>query len=316
MNLLCSLATGYILFVFSERVFWTVWRPGDTLGDLVITWLAYTVAAYLFLAAASWSRANDLWSVFLAGALYGWIVEGGLIHTLYGTEASAPFPLSICITGLSWHALITVVLGWWATGRALTANRWQPLIGISLAIGVYWGLWAMFPRQETPAILTTGPAFLLNASLLTLGLVFSWWLSFRCGLPQFQPGIVGTGFCTAVVALFFSQHVRTLGVLPLVIFPSVLSLALVPLVLHRRSVPFSASAYLFPGHFHPRWLPIIGLIPCVATMVYSLAAACHLDRFPISTVIYYGLTGPIGFLLLILATFFSIRRFRFAVATN
>ena len=93
-NLVCALATGYILFAFSERMFWTVWRPGDRLAELIITWLAYSVAAYLFLAAVSSFRANDVWSVFLAGALYGWIVEGGLIHTLYGTEPSAPFPVS------------------------------------------------------------------------------------------------------------------------------------------------------------------------------------------------------------------------------
>ena len=68
-NLLCALATGYILFVFSERLFWTVWRPTDSPLDFVVTWLAYSVAAYLFLAAVSWSRADDFWSIFLAGAV-------------------------------------------------------------------------------------------------------------------------------------------------------------------------------------------------------------------------------------------------------
>ena len=57
-NLLYALATGYILFVFSERLFWTVWRPNDQLLDLTITWLAYSVVAYLFLAAVAWSRAR------------------------------------------------------------------------------------------------------------------------------------------------------------------------------------------------------------------------------------------------------------------
>jgi len=31
------LANGYILFFFSERVFWSFWRPGDTLSELLIT---------------------------------------------------------------------------------------------------------------------------------------------------------------------------------------------------------------------------------------------------------------------------------------
>lgn len=309
-NLLCALTSGYILFVFSERLFWTVWRPDDSFVEHVITWLAYSVAAYLFLAAVSWSGANDCWSIFLAGALYGWIVEGGLICTLYGTEASAPFPLSIAITGLSWHALISVMLGWWGTGRALTAARPRQLVWISLVIGVFWGVWAMFPRRETPPILTTAPAFLLNAALLTLGLMASWWVGFRAGLREFSPGKLGVSFCAIIVVLFFSQHVVRLGFLPLVVFPGVLSLALVPLWFHRRFVRSSSAIDLFTGCCHPRWVPIIGLIPCVATMVYCLATACHLDRLPLAAIVYYAVTGPIGFVMLILATFVSIRRGR------
>ena len=309
-NLLCALATGYILFLFSERMFWTVWRPDDSLVEQIITWLAYSVAAYLFLAAVSWSRANDAWSIFLAGALYGWIVEGGLIHTLYGTEASAPFPLSISITGLSWHSLISVMLGWWATGRALTATSPRQLVWVSLTIGVFWGIWAMFPRRETPPVLTSVPAFLLNAGLLTLGLVASWWISFRAGLREFRPGRLGTLSCAMIVGLFFSQHVLRLGMLPLLVFPSVLGFALVMLSLHRRYTQCSPATELFPGSCHSHWLPMIGLIPCVATTVYWLAVACHLDRLPVSTIVYYGLTGPMGFLMLILATQVTIRRVR------
>lgn len=309
-NLQIALATGYILFVFSERLFWTVWRPGDALADLVVTWLAYSAIAYLFLAVVAWSRANDFWSVFLAGAFYGWVVEGGLIYTLYGTESSAPFPISISITGLSWHASISVMVGWWATGTALTASRPRQLVWISLAIGIFWGLWAMFLLRETPPIVTPVPVFLANAALLTLGLMASWWASFRAGVREFRPGGLGIVLCALVVGLFYTQYVRMLGVLPLVVFPVVLSLALVPLYLHRRRAKRSSVPSLFSGSFHTGRLPIMGLIPCVATVVYYLAAASRMDRLPINIIVYYVLTGPIGFLLLILAILVSIRRSR------
>ena len=309
-NLLCALATGYILFVFSERLFWTAWRPGDSLVDQIVTWLVYSVAAYLFLAVIAWSRANDFWSVFLAGAFYGWIIEGGLIYTLYGTEPSAPFPVSISITGLAWHASISVMVGWWATGWALTVSRPRQLVWISLAIGIFWGLWAMFLLRETPPIVTPVPVFLANAALLTLGLMASWWVSFRAGVREFRPGGFGIVLCTLVIGLFFVQHVRMLGVLPLVVFPIALSLALVPLYRHRRYAKLSSAANLFSGSFHASRLPIMGLIPCVATVVYCLAAASGMDRLPINVIVYYVLTGPIGFLLLILAICASIRRGR------
>lgn len=311
-NLLLALATGYILFVFSERIFWTVWRPNDVLAEQVITWLAYSVAAYLFLAAVSWFRANDVWSIFLAGALYGWTVEGGIIYTLYGTEASAPFPLSISITGLSWHALISVMLGWWATGRALTATSLRPLVLNSLAIGIFWGVWAMFPRRETPPILTPVPAFLANAGMLTLGLMASWWLSFRSGRERFRPGRFGVGFCVIIIGLFFSQHVIKLGSLPLIVFPSVLCAALIPLSFHCRYVLSTSTAGLVRGSYRPRRLTVLGLIPIVATIVYWLATVCQLDRLPIATIVYYALTGPGGLLMLILAMFISVRKGRVA----
>jgi hypothetical protein len=309
-NLLCALATGYILFVFSERLFWTAWRPDDSLVDQVVTWLAYCAIAYLFLAVVAWSRANDFWSVFLAGAFYGWVVEGGLIHTLYGTEPSAPFPVSISITGLSWHASISVMVGWWATGRALTASRPRQLVWISLAIGIFWGLWAMFLLRETPPIVTPVPVFLANAAVLTLGLMASWWVSFRAGVREFRPGGFGVVLCTLAVCVFYAQHVRMLGVLPLVVFPVVLSLAFVPLYLHRQRAKLSSASSLFSGSFHTDRLPIMGLIPCVAPVVYCFAAASRMDRLPINMIVYYVLTGPIGFLLLILAIFVSIRRVR------
>ncbi len=309
-NLLCALATGFILFVFSERIFWTAWRPNDSLVEQIVMWLLYSVAAYLFLAVVAWSRANDFWSIFLAGATYGWVVEGGLSYTLYGTEPSAPLPLSISITGLSWHALISVMVGWWATGRALTVSRPRQLVWISLAIGIFWGVWAMFLLRETPPIETTVPAFFLNAVLLTLGLMASWWVSLRAGVREFRPGGLGLVLCTLVVGLFFAQHVLILGVLPVVVFPMVLGLALVPLYHHRRYAKLSSPSDPFLGSFHTGRLPIMALIPCVATVVYCLAAASGMERLPINTIVYYFLTGPIGLLLLILAIFVSIRRGR------
>ncbi len=298
-NLVCTLATGYILFVFSERLFWTVWREGDSLVDLTITWLAYSAIAYLFLATVCWSRADDFWSMFLAGAFYGWLVEGGLIHTLYGTQPSAPFPVSISITGLSWHALLSVMVGWWATSRALTASRASGLVGISLAVGVFWGIWAMFPRRETPPIITPVPEFFVNAAILTLGLMASWWLSFRARVREFRPGWFGLVLCTLLIGLFYVQYVLMLGVLPLVVLPSLLGVALATLYCHRRQRV--RSMQVFSGDLRTSRLPILGLVPVTATLVYSIATSLGMDRVPVSTIVYYFLTGPAGIVLLILA---------------
>jgi hypothetical protein len=297
-NLCCTLATGFILFVFSERLFWTVWKDGDSLAELSITWLAYSVITYLFLATVYWSRADDFWSMFLAGAVYGWLVEGGLIDTLYGTQRSAPFPVSISITGLSWHALLSVMVGWWGTGRALAAAQPWRLVAISLCVSIFWGVWAMFPRRETPPIITPVPEFFLNAAILTAGLAASWWVSFRAGVRDFRPGWFGVLLCTLLVGLFYVQHVLKLGVLPLVVLPSLLGVAAAALYRHRQRS--GRQKRVFVGDFRPIRLLILGLIPITATFVYAVAAAGGLDQLPISTIVYYFLTGPAGIALLVL----------------
>jgi hypothetical protein len=48
-NLQVNLAAGFLMFFFSERLFWTVFKPGDQIVDLVITWLAYSVLGCVFL---------------------------------------------------------------------------------------------------------------------------------------------------------------------------------------------------------------------------------------------------------------------------
>jgi len=41
-----SLAIGFILFFFSERLFWSVWRDKNSIGNQMITWLAYSTTTY------------------------------------------------------------------------------------------------------------------------------------------------------------------------------------------------------------------------------------------------------------------------------
>ncbi len=49
-RLALTLGSGYVLFFFSERVFWSLWRPGDEGVVYVATWLLYALFAYLLLA--------------------------------------------------------------------------------------------------------------------------------------------------------------------------------------------------------------------------------------------------------------------------
>jgi hypothetical protein len=300
-NLLLALVNGFILFIFSERLFWSVWRPGDSIPDLIVTWLAYSTLAYLFLSTVWLFRVNNVWSVFLAGAVYGWLTEGGLIHTLYGTEESAPFPISISITALSWHALISVLVGWYATACAITTSRPRWLAVISTCVGVFWGCWATFLWKENPPVITPVAHFLSYAIGITILLAGAWWLDFRVGVTRFRPGWVGTILSLVILGTFYVQHVRRLGWMPLVILPTVLSVALVPLWLHRQR---QACATAVMGNRPVRSnLWFLFLMPIAATVVYVAAKPLGLDQVPIASIVYYWITGPIGFAMLVIAIY-------------
>ncbi len=88
------LANGYILFFFSERVFWSFWRPADTLPEFLITWFAYCLLGWIFLDLVRRFKVASFSPLFLCGSVFGWVDEGVVVDTLYGNSTN-PLPLSI-----------------------------------------------------------------------------------------------------------------------------------------------------------------------------------------------------------------------------
>jgi hypothetical protein len=292
-----------VLYFFSERLVWTMLWPDTGWSELAITWLAYSAVAYLFLAIVRWSRADDLPSVFMAGAVYGWLIEGGLAPTLYGTESSAPFPLSISLTALSWHALISAVVGWWATKRALAAASPWPLAAMAAAVGLFWGVWAMFPRRESPPVLVSPARFAAEAVALTVMLGASWRIAGRAASKRaFRPGWVGLAISTLAVGVFYRQHVMALGARPLILLPTLVGAALVLLAVHRRR-RIDDSGNVTEAILVMRPVRLLGLfvMPAVGTIVFGLAAAAGWDQYPVANAVYL-VTGAAGFALAIIST--------------
>ncbi len=296
------MATGYILFFYSERLFWTVFRPTDTVADTLITWLAYCAPAYLFLALVRRFHIRHVSAVFLAGAVYGWLIEGCLAPTLYGTEPSAPFPVSLLCTAVSWHALISVWVGWYFVPEALRQRRHLRTLLLAVGIGVFWGLWAPFQWLETPPLVASVPTFLGTGLLLTALLVLSYGLAGGQAAAEFRPTRLGLALALAVLAVFFVQHVRTLGLRPLLVLPALLipTLAVLARYRHRQGdvLPGPAAASLVM----PQALLLLAA-PLTATVIYALARLvgprwppCHTVIFP-ATIVVGGLALLVSLVL-------------------
>ena len=70
------LANGYILLYFSKRVSWSFWRPGDTVPEFPVTWIAYCLLGWIFLDLVKSFRVASFAPLCPCRAVYGWVAEG------------------------------------------------------------------------------------------------------------------------------------------------------------------------------------------------------------------------------------------------
>jgi len=297
-----TLGTGYILFFCSERLFWSVLKPGDSIGEIAVTWLAYSTIAYWFLALTRWFQMRSAVAVLLAGACYGWMAEGMLVGTLYGTESSAPFPLSVVCTGLSWHALISVGIGWYAVQWCLRQGRLLPLLGWAVLLGIFWGVWATFLWNEKPPVRVNAGEFAVHAFATGLLFFASHALVRRLDARRFQPRPLGLILTGGILLVFYGQQVRALGVRPLVVLPVLFGAVAWAMSRGRRKEEteilaegskVAETAGKSDRFCKGGWGLLI--MPAVATLVYAgLSRVEDWEKVPVAKILMYWVTAPVG----------------------
>lgn len=278
-TLVQSLSSGYILMFFSELMFWSRWKVDDTLAGYALAWLMYSTLAFVFLWVVDTFRARSLAALFLAGAVYGWLDEGVVVQTLY-----AAFPLQIAWTGLAWHALISVLVGWYCLQMALRRERSLSIAsGIAAGLGIFWGLWAISWWVETPAQIASLADFAGYAfgSTALLGLAY-WvagraWGRDRLQPPQqaaFQPG----RWLPVLIGLLFVAYTLTvtLPAVPqsILILPPLLGLTLWALRRNQQveqGLPVLAQLAGTEGEPPAGRYLSLAAMPLVACLIYALA---------------------------------------------
>ena len=129
-RILLALLVGCVFVYFSELLFWARPLEGTTFPGVLSAILVYFLAAWLFLAVVTTFRVRSLAALFFRLAIFGWLIEGVFVQTLYGE-----LPISVSLTGLSWHALITVLFGGILLQWLLRfASMWRAL-GIAILAG-------------------------------------------------------------------------------------------------------------------------------------------------------------------------------------
>jgi hypothetical protein len=287
------LANGYILFFFSERVFWSFWRPGDTFREIVLTWLAYCLLGWIFLDLVRRFKVASFTATFVCGAVFGWVGEGVVVDTLYG-DPTNPFPLSISFTGLAWHALLSVGVGWYAIGNALTEARAHRIAWISLAIGVAWGLWAAWwPAELGKEVDTSASGFASHASVCSAPLVVAWCVIGQARPDWFQVSKLATIVLWGLFTVVFAAARVPPQPSAALILPLLLLLCFIALRRHARGNPGPDALDRFLGRIRPINMAGLILIPVSAIVVY--AGFRTLNLVVPTNVVLYLITVPLGF---------------------
>ncbi len=289
-RIVSALAAGSILFVYSERIFWSRFNPGDTLLIMLLTWLAYSVLGYIFLALVGIFRVRRLEALFLCGAVFGWLGEGVLVQTMYDS-----FPLNISWTGLAWHALISVGVGWYLVRRTLLKNKPVQVAGLAAAIGAGWGLWALWWGSEGGGPIPFS-AFAVHTLVSSATAIAGYWVYQWVQPDSFRPSRVEQVLLVLAPALLFALGVIPVQPLAVAILLPLLAVVLFALDRNRRQETGpDLFAELSGQAGWPSYLALLAM-PAAAITVYTtrLAVAGPLP----TNWLFVAVTVPAGFILL------------------
>jgi hypothetical protein len=276
---------GYVLFFWSERVFWSFPRSGDDIAILLGGWAVYSLFAYLLLSIVSAFRVSGWASIFIAGAVFGWIDEGVYAMTLYG-DPSMPFPATISWTALAWHAPLSVVIGIVGFRQVLTQSSPRPGLMASAALGVVWGIWAAGWGAEQPPVFTPWFEFLAQAVVFTLVLAAAHSAISFGSARSFKPTRTGLALTIGSISVFFAAV--TLPIVPWAPAVLVPLIGLSALAMRAaRSAPIGETVLMILARPIPRHnLATLTVMPVMATLVYAglMPSETHLALAVVLTV--------------------------------
>lgn len=175
------LAVSFVVQLASERAYWmyTVhWYTTHALSTIEVTIVyAFAISATLWL--LTQARWRGIHQIVLAGAVFGWLVEGIITPVLY---EGGVLGLRLAALFAAWHGMMAFVVFWYLPRRLALDGRTWHLAAVSAGAGAVWGSWAItswlpdsdqilewtptaiWPRQTTPgefALLAVATVLLL-----------------------------------------------------------------------------------------------------------------------------------------------------------
>lgn len=131
------LLSALIMTTASERVYW--YLGGATFDAFLAMAVFYAIPTLAFLWAVGSGPSSRLHQLVLAGAIFGFVVEGVITPVIY---EDGPLPLLAALF-VGWHGLVSVVSFWYFARKWLLERRRRALATGSAVLGFYWGVWSI-----------------------------------------------------------------------------------------------------------------------------------------------------------------------------
>ncbi len=272
--------SSLLMVTASERVYWYV--HGASFESILVVAAFYMIPALAGLWALGSGPSSRLHQVILAGAIFGFVVEGVLTTVVY-EDGALPVMAALFV---GWHGLLSVVAFWYLARRWLLERKRRALAVGSAAVGLLWGFWSIvyvLPEasedfEEGFSIMGPGE-FAVYALVVGAAFAVAHYLIGHVWPERFQPGKWGSRGIVLLMVAYAS-----LAVIPAVPWAPVKFAVLVggSLWLLRRSreathdEPTAIAA--LQGHVRLRDVVLLLIMPVVAALTYTAVWSWELSE--------------------------------------
>ncbi len=264
-RLIFVLGTGAILWFYSEFYFWGCLRPNETLLSNIPTYIIYSIITYAFLCVVYAFRVRSIWALYLAGGIYGWLVEGVAVSTAYDN-----FPWHVAWTALCWHSLISVLAGWYLMKRVMIQNNYAKTIAMCGAIAFFWSTWTAYWWTQPDFGHRSLSMFAYSAYIFAIALVAGYWLSNFIPASVFRPTWLEGAMLALLAVWWFIKTVVPHKPHALWILPPILLVTFAVLEWNRRTEPNDNAIVATQGRITLlNYLVVLVLLPSFAVFGYA-----------------------------------------------
>ena len=272
--------SALLMVTASERVYWYVGGVSfESILGIAIFYMIPTLAALWALGSGPSSRIHQ---VILAGAIFGFVVEGVLTTVVY-EDGVLPVMAALFV---GWHGLLSVVAFWYLARRWLLDRKRRALAVGSAATGLLWGVWSIvytLPEasedfEEGFSIMEPGE-FAIYALVVGAAYAAAHYLIGHVWPESFRPGKWGSrGIVILMVAYAAMAVIPAVPWAPLK-FAILVGGSVWLLRRSRQATPDEPSAIAaLQGHVALRDVFLLLIMPVVAAFAYAAVWSLELSE--------------------------------------